>query len=556
MLRESQAIHGLIVVNPTSADPGIPLVHVIPVDKTHISICKPTSRDDQIFLETRQFIRDCVHSARHQTATRQESGSPTLPTHATEITTHAKVAPPSSQVLDSSALPLELSRVTIGILTALSEEYAACRGIFDPDGIGTERDFIANNGRLTCWVCRISARYGGQHLVAIARSPDMGNNSGAIAVSLLLQCCPNMHHVILCGIAGAVPNPQKPQDHVRLGDIVVSNRDGVIHYDFGKQRDPRGPEHSADQECLMSPFPGFELRSPPRAPCPHLLAAVSRMHADEELLGSKDRREWERKVDDYLRLSRDPSKWKRPPASRDKLIDAPGGHGAETPHPKDALRRSGVPRVFHGRIGAGNIVLADPVKRDYLRDRFGIRAVEMEGSGLADAAWVASVGYLVTRGTCDYCNSTKSDDWHHYAAVIAAAYARTVVEYLHPLPSAVSKPTSPPSLPAMLECSGQPPTAGAGLAINQTFLQHPLEPGQLPHQQHGLSAPHAQPIPTDSFPDPVEVQLPRSSAQVSERNAQAIAPDITQAARVQSLIDQIQRVQFALLQAFSRCPRQ
>jgi hypothetical protein len=74
----------------------------------------------------------------------------------------------------------------------------------------------------------------------------------------------------------------------------------------------------------------------------------------------------------------------------------------------------------------------------------------------------------------------------------------------------------------------------------QNVRNENLEPGQLPHKQHGLSALHAQPTPTDSFPDPVEVQLPRSSAQVSERNAQAIAPDITQAARVQSLIDQIQ----------------
>jgi hypothetical protein len=28
-------------------------------------------------------------------------------------------------------------------------------------------------------------------------------------------------------------NPNKPPEHVRLGDIVVSNREGVVQYDFG-----------------------------------------------------------------------------------------------------------------------------------------------------------------------------------------------------------------------------------------------------------------------------------------------------------------------------------
>jgi hypothetical protein len=55
----------------------------------------------------------------------------------------------------------------------------------------------------------------------------------------------------------------------------------------------------------------------------------------------------------------------------------------------------------------------------------------MEGFGVADASWLAGVGYLIVRGTCDYCNSTKNDLWHSYAALVAAAYARTVIEYLH-----------------------------------------------------------------------------------------------------------------------------
>jgi len=46
-----------------------------------------------------------------------------------------------------------------------------------------------------------------------------------------------------------------------------------------------------------------------------------------------------------------------------------------------------------------------------LREQFGTRAVEMEGSGVADATWSHGVGYLVVRGVCDYCDANKNDQW-------------------------------------------------------------------------------------------------------------------------------------------------
>lgn len=74
----------------------------------------------------------------------------------------------------------------------------------------------------------------------------------------------------------------------------------------------------------------------------------------------------------------------------------------------------------------------------------------MESSGVADAGWVANIGYLVIRGTCDYCNTCKNDAWHNYAAAIAAAFARTLIEKLHPLgPESASVESTPDAgLPA------------------------------------------------------------------------------------------------------------
>ncbi|MCG2683051.1 MAG: hypothetical protein L6306_05485 [Planctomycetales bacterium] len=371
---------------------------------------------------------------------------------------------------DAAAPPLNLSEVTIGILTALEEEYAACKGIFDPDKEGREEHRQATSGSFTCWLCSIQAKHGGHHVVAILLLTEMGNNAAAIGSNLLLHHCANVDSLIMCGIAGAVPNSDDSEHHVRLGDIVVNDRTGIIQYDRGKQKDPRrfaepssqlvtlgvwqrlthmflslfqrcryqeNVPHHATSHVVMGdadPLSGFDYRAPPRPPSAELLAAVQRIHADEALLNTTIPRRWEVLVNHFIETVADnPQAWKRPKNSQDKLIDSPDGTGSPIRHPRDNSRRSGCPRVFRGPIGSANVVQADPLRRNALRDRHGIKAVEMEGSGVADAGWMANVGYLVIRGTCDYCNSTKNNAWHHYAALIAAAYTRTVIEYLHPM---------------------------------------------------------------------------------------------------------------------------
>lgn len=432
----------------------------------------------------------------------------------------------------------DLNSVTIGVLTALEEEYAACCDVFDPQRTGKEVQRRATSGTFTCWVCRISPRYGGgQYVVAISLLPHVGNNAVAIAANILLQHCPEIRHLLMCGIAGAVPHPKKPTDHVRLGDIVVSSGEGVIQYDRGKQRDAqrsvpqvgssvvkerliwtvwrwlksmfaRKSEDPAGHGPLTAdPLTGFDYRGPPRPPCPVLLQAVSRMHAEEQMLGRDTRRDWESQIDAFLGRCASPENWKRPYHTKDRLIDSPDGKGQSIRHPKDDARRTvhGVkcPRVFRGPIGSANIVLGDPKKRDALRDRYGIKAVEMEGSGVADASWVAGVGYLVVRGTCDYCNTTKNDNWHNYAALIAAAYTRTVIEYLHPImpPPASEVPAgsaidpsdllphrespylaSPegaiPPTPSLTEAIAAPEQTAAGIAIKRSGTVAGLDLGQ------------------------------------------------------------------------------
>lgn len=310
--------------------------------------------------------------------------------------------------MNTAQSSLPLARANVGIITALPEEYAAVcavlsrRSEVDVPGKGAGRKYS---------VGEVKTKTGGVHFVAVALLTDMGNNSAAVRATQMAHHCPSVDYFIMVGIAGAVPNPQKAEDHVRLGDVVVTDRNGVVQYDFDKE-EPKVTKH----------------RHPPRPPGAALLEAVRSLAAGEAL----KKRPWDSTITKAIsKLGKD---WKRPPNSCDTIQDT-GTKLKVTAHPKDPKRIKGLPRVFHGPVGSANKLLKDPKKRNALRDRFAVKAVEMEGSGLADSAWNSDSEYLVVRGTCDYCNPAKGDRWHKYAALIAAAYARSVIEALAPGPS-------------------------------------------------------------------------------------------------------------------------
>ncbi|GEM_PF-4809674 len=291
-------------------------------------------------------------------------------------------------------------RPKIGIVTALPKEYVAVKALFDkPEeqwfpGQGAGRQYITG---------KVPGSNGGRHTVVLCLLSDMGNNSAATRTTLLLEHFPSIQSVIMVGIAGGVPNPDKPDKHVRLGDIVVSNRNGVVQYDFGAET-----------------INEFEDRHPPRPPSAELLEAVRLLEA-KELEG---KRPWLK----FIKRALLPKGSKRPSEDTDLLM------GTEEPrkaicHPRDPKRVRNQPRVFLDTIASANRVLKNPITRDQLRNKFEVRAVEMEGSGISDATWASDkAGYLVIRGICDYCDSSKGNEWQAYAAAVAAAYTRALLE--------------------------------------------------------------------------------------------------------------------------------
>lgn len=331
---------------------------------------------------------------------------------------------------------LSLYNATIGIVTVLPEEFAAAcvvLGCNDPATVNGRHYRLGNLKRFDQQQ---------SHFVAVCQASDMGTSTIAARAALMFQDCQHIRTVIMCGIAGAVPNPQKPSEHVRLGDIVAVNRKGVVQYDFVKVT-----ATATEDRCRWS------------TPSIDLLNAVQQLIYLEKL----GERPWEKYITagiEELEIKGGNKTWRRPSEEDDllrefdakpesrfrKLARYLGISGTVTkativPHPYDEERTAGVPRVFHGVIASANSLQKNPQRRNYLRDHFRAMAIEMEGAGLGDAAFESGRSFFVVRGTCDYCNEDKNDLWHNYAAIVAAAYTRALLEQLPPQPILINSAT-------------------------------------------------------------------------------------------------------------------
>ena len=292
------------------------------------------------------------------------------------------------------------ARATVAIITALPKELAAMEAMLDhPVDHSTPGrapgEYVLGE---------VPSKEGGTHAV-VAVCSSAGEDLAAAHLSVLLERFPKIESVLMVGIAGAAPDTSKSEHDVRLCDIVVSDSSGVKQYDF-------------DKETFKDGVLKKEPRFPPRPPGARLLSAA----AELERLELNGIRPWEAHLRRGKKL-----KWTRLPTAPDEL------HSTTDPTQivmrlNDPNRRPKKPMVFRGPIASANKLLKNAKLRDELRETYGVKAVEMEAAGVADAAWLASVGYLVVRGTCDYCDEYKCDPWQGRAALVAAAYARAVLE--------------------------------------------------------------------------------------------------------------------------------
>jgi nucleoside phosphorylase len=285
----------------------------------------------------------------------------------------------------------------IGIITALPEEFRAVEAILT----NCTPDVSRKPGGYQKYMHgTIAALGGGTHKVVLALA-GKGNNKSAIRATRLLNDFQTVEEIFMVGIAAGVPNPKKPSDDVRLGDVVVSDEFGVVQYDMIKDK-------TGNRQYVP----------PPRPASPDWV----RLLYDQLATMPKRPVYW-----DYLDRILSDLELVRP--SKDRLNDSPWGASEATVRRlPDKDRTVGKPKLYHGPIGSSNTVLKRAAFRNALQKKFNLKAIEMEASGIADATWEHGKGYMVVRGVCDYANDGKADAWHNYAACAAAAFARQLIE--------------------------------------------------------------------------------------------------------------------------------
>lgn len=290
----------------------------------------------------------------------------------------------------------KMNNVKIGIITALPKEFAAMEILLSNC---IEQSFEGKGAGHHYVIGEVQASNGTVIPIALGMC-GMGNNQASIRATNMMNHFPELDVIIMTGIAGGIPDVENVEEHVRLGDIIVS--EGIIQYDFIKDT----PE-------------GIICRSTPPKPSAKAIEAVNLLRKGEYL----GMRKWEAYIDEIINNF---SKFKKPPIDTDILYDESDNI---IQHPFD-MDRSSYPKVFFGKIGSANTLLKNPKTRAYIKKKYGVNAVEMEVSGIADATWNNAIGYITIRGICDYGDAHKINLWQEYAAAVAAAYTRTVIEML------------------------------------------------------------------------------------------------------------------------------
>ncbi|QFY41449.1 hypothetical protein F6R98_01435 [Candidatus Methylospira mobilis] len=315
------------------------------------------------------------------------------------------------------------------ICTALPKELAACLMMLDSP---SEINAPSNDDGNQYWYGTLPSRANGNpHQVLITSLVKMGNNVAASAVTHIVRSFDSVEYILMVGIAGGIPDLKNVDNHVRLGDVVITNEKGIIQYDNIKRTSEN-----------------IETRDTSSKPSADLINAAKALET-KAILGQYP---WET----HLTKGETLPDFHRPPSDSDVLHDAQDKTKVIA-HPTDLKRelRPNMPKIHLAAIGSGNTLLKDAVHRDNLRDLLGIQAIEMEGSGTADATWNAGREYIVIRGICDYCDEHKNNNWQYYAALVAAAYARALIENL---------PYSPPKRRNDIESFS---TQDAGTIISQ-----------------------------------------------------------------------------------------
>ncbi|KAL7925729.1 WD40-repeat-containing domain protein [Trichoderma austrokoningii] len=301
---------------------------------------------------------------------------------------------------------------TVGWICAITTELVAAQSFLDEEHDDSQS--AATNDNNTYVRGKI-----GNHNVVIALLPhgEYGTASAAIVARDMLRSFPNVRIGLMVGIGGGAPSPKHD---IRLGDVVVSSRNGdkggVFQYDFGKTI-----QNQAFQET------GFLNQSPTV-----LRTAVGVLEAQYEMKCHN----LEDSIKSALKRIRKRKKYSRPllatdrpyrsdfehPLSVDSCSEGCGDDPSRLVARDERDEDDDYPVIHHGLIASANQVMKDAIARDKLAAEKEVLCFEMEAAGLMN-----HFPCIVIRGICDYSDSHKNKEWQGFAAMVAAAYAKDLL---------------------------------------------------------------------------------------------------------------------------------
>ncbi|OJJ80314.1 5'-methylthioadenosine/S-adenosylhomocysteine nucleosidase family protein [Aspergillus glaucus CBS 516.65] len=311
-----------------------------------------------------------------------------------------------SKTSDSSAdrkasfKKLKHSNYTVGWVCALPKEQTAATAMLDEP----HQDLLKPPTDPNTYTL---GSIGG-HNIVIACLPKgkYGNNSAATVATSMLNTFPSIKASLMVGIGGGIP------PKVRLGDVVVSvpvdEFSGVVQWDMGKAEAGGNFKRTG------------AMNNPPAA----LLTVLTKLETKHDMHGSR--------IHHYLlELGRRYPNLVRKYTWSDSLKDPLSTPERDSTSLRMELNRTprkpGDSCVHYGLIASGDQVIKDAKFRDSLNKSLSgkVLCVEMEAAGLMN-----SFPCIVIRGICDYADSQKNKEWQEYAAAVAAAYVKELLEYL------------------------------------------------------------------------------------------------------------------------------
>lgn len=271
--------------------------------------------------------------------------------------------------------------------------------------------------------------YIGPHKVVSTKLPAIGRQmaaqiSSGNTTTRLLGSFSDIEHVLLVGVCGGVPHYADYFSHVRLGDIVVSSPNDRGQLFIYCDKVTEDTVHGSLQYSLKSWSPTDRiLLDTARSLVNNTKSDQLPVWEDHAARGSQLLRGQEVTFD-------------RPGPETDRLFMNLGGEDMiEVGHPSApsnaAPQRCDCPTVRFGAIASGKpIVMGDQLRLDFAA-RHQCAAIDTE----FDQVLESIVGnrkdsFLFVRGVADYLDGSKNAEWQPYAALVAAAFTKAIIEQL------------------------------------------------------------------------------------------------------------------------------